>query len=102
MEKKEHESDDPMELRGEETPGDARMMLDCVIEEYLDQNFNTEQVLSLFETPFYQAAHNLLKIFGRDAILLAIKEKAICHNAFRIQELPDTAALKGGKHEQSI
>lgn len=102
MEKKEHEPDDPMELRGEETPGDARIMLDCIIEEYLDQDFSTEQVLSLFETPFYQAAHNLLKIFGRDAVLQAIKEKAICHSAFRIQELPDAAALKGGEHEQGL
>lgn len=102
MEKKEHEPDDPMELRGEETPGDARIMLDCIIEEYLDQDFGAEQVLSLFETPFYQAAYNLLKIFGRDTVLQAIKEKAACHSTFRIQELPDATALKGGEDEQGL
>lgn len=102
MEKKEHESDDPMELRGEEITGDARVMLDCVIEEYLDQDFNAEQVFSLFETPFYQAAHNLLKIFGRDIVLQAVKEKAARRSAFRIQELPSIKTLKGGEHEQGL
>lgn len=102
METKEYEPDDPMELRGEETPGDSRVMLECFVDEYLACGYGAEQVLAIFESPFYRAAHCLFKIFGRDVVLRVIAEKVGQNIAFRAQEAPDAALLKGGEYEQGL
>lgn len=99
---KECEPDDPMELRGEVMPGDSRVMLDCIVEEYLACGYGAEQVLAMFESPFYQAAHGLLKIFGRDAILRIIIEKVGQSVAFRVQESSDADTKKGGEYGQGL
>lgn len=99
---KECEPDDPMELRGEAALGNARLMLGCVIEEFLDQGFSAAQVAVLFESPFYQAAHGLLKIFGRDAVLQAIQEKVAQSVSFHIQEVSTDGTPEGGEYGQGL
>lgn len=99
---KEYEPDDPMELRGEIMPGDNRAMLVCFVEEYLACGFSQEQVLAIFEMPFYRAAHNLLKMFGRDAVWQTIKEKGAQSIAFRVREAPDADIPEGREHGQGL
>lgn len=92
---KEYETDDPMELHGEGIFGDPRAMLDCIVEEYLDQGLSANEVLHIFESPFYQAAHKLLKFFGQDEVRRIIEEKAALGVTFFVQE----TTLKGGTDE---
>lgn len=89
---KKHEPDDPMELYGEEVMGDARIMLDCIVQEYAGQGMDAAHILSVFELPFYQATHRLYVLLGRETVLEAIKKAVEC--AYTITEIERKEAQK--------
>ncbi len=59
------EPDDPLELVGVGCPGgDAEQMARCLVEEYVRLGVSDAQLLALFRSPFYAAAHALYRARG--------------------------------------
>lgn len=65
---REVEPEDPMELCATPVAGDPAIMLRCAVEEYARMGWNAEQILALFQNPFYPALHSLCQSFGERAV----------------------------------
>ena len=68
---------DPMVLVGIELPGDAESMRDMAYtfsEEFARMAYSEKRLLSIFQSPFYRAAHDAYKILGKEAIKQIIRE----------------------------
>ncbi|MCC6491416.1 MAG: hypothetical protein IT424_00155 [Pirellulales bacterium] len=66
--------DDPLELQGFEMAGDARLMLQLLVEEYARMGFDARQITDLALDANYQAFHGLRRAFGDDALRSRIAE----------------------------
>ncbi|HLG18436.1 MAG TPA: hypothetical protein VI895_01305 [Bdellovibrionota bacterium] len=77
MPKDEFEFDDPNVLVGMPMPDDPAAneeMARTIIEEYARFGHPKEEILKLFESPFYLITHQLYKAHGRETILRWIHE----------------------------
>lgn len=65
MARKPFEEDDPMELVRVPVPdGDAEMMAECFVEEFVLLGYDRERLLGLFRDPFYAGAHAIYRARG--------------------------------------
>lgn len=65
MPKDECDPEDPMEFVGVTLPGDTRdAMAECFVEEYIFQGFTDDQILRLFQHPFYAGTHAVYQSKG--------------------------------------
>lgn len=66
--------DDPLELQGHELPGDTRLMLRILVEEYARVGFGLEDLLILSRQPFYQGLHGLWRLYGEEELRTRLSE----------------------------
>ena len=66
--------DDPMDLHGFQVPGDPRLMLRLLVEEYARIGWDTEAIMRLARDPNYQGFHGLLKLYGEETLRGEIAE----------------------------
>ena len=66
--KRPFEPGDPMQMHVDATKGDPELMLTSLIEEYAMMGLGAENIMRLFEQPFFRATHNLLELFGAEGI----------------------------------
>jgi hypothetical protein len=66
-------ADDPMEISGVEVDGDPEVMLDCVVEEYARMGYDFDDILRMFDDPFFQGPYGLTRAFGRDYVRLRVR-----------------------------
>lgn len=65
MARKPYENDDPMELVGVSLPnGDADVMAECFVEEFVWLGLDNKQILNLFRNSFYAGAHGIYRRHG--------------------------------------
>ena len=94
MPTKAYEPDDPMALVGVGVDADpdaaADEMARCLVEEYLRDGWDEEQLLALFRNPFYQALHMIYRTRGEEAVRALIAEVADAWGSWRVSEAPGT------------
>jgi hypothetical protein len=61
-------ADDPLELVAQPMAGDAGVMLECVIQEFIWLGWNTEQLVQLFSSPAFPVLNQLLEYFGPEEV----------------------------------
>jgi len=65
MARKPFEDDDPMDLIRVSVPeGDAEVMAECFVEEFIWLGYDRERLLGLFRDPFYAGAHGIYRARG--------------------------------------
>jgi hypothetical protein len=64
MTEKEFEPDDPMELVGVELPGNFDEMAECLVEELIRDGWDDENLLLIFQDPFYRLPHQIYREKG--------------------------------------
>ena len=62
------EAEDPLSLHASVLAGDPEKMLQCLVEEYAWMGWSSEQILELFQNPFYPVLHELGQWFGKDEL----------------------------------
>ena len=68
------EPEDPMQLSGTAIPGDPAIMLHCVVEEYARMGWGVDQIVRLFDTPFYQGTYGLGRSLSNDVVRRMIED----------------------------
>ncbi len=73
MADKDFDPDDPMELVGVELgDGSIEEMAECLVEEYVRDGWDDENLLRLFHDPFYRATYRICQEKGDEYILALI------------------------------
>lgn len=76
---KEYEAGDPLEMVGVEIPGQSeaqlRDMALCFAEEFVREGWSQDEILKMFQNPFYQGPHLAWKQKG-DAFVAGVIEEA--------------------------
>ncbi len=62
------EPEDPMMLKAEPVSGDPEVMLACIVEEYARMGWGADEIMELFDKPFFRATNGLKALFGEDEI----------------------------------
>lgn len=62
-----------MEMTGAMVTGDTRAMLDGIIQEFAGIGHTADEILQLFENPFYRATHALQCQLGADVVRARIQ-----------------------------
>ena len=62
------QADDPMEISGIEIEGDPQVMLQCIVEEFARMGCDAEDILRMFDDPFFQGPYGINLAFGRQYI----------------------------------
>ncbi|MFQ6616540.1 MAG: hypothetical protein ACE5HZ_07195 [Fidelibacterota bacterium] len=72
---KRFEPEDPLELRGIEVPsGDLENQARVIMEEFFMMGMPRDEVLHLFENPFFSGTHNLFQRLGRERTVRLLDE----------------------------
>jgi hypothetical protein len=79
--------DDPLDLKGVEVPGDPRLMLRLLVEEYARLGASAEEILRLGRNPFYRAFHGLYALLGEERYQAMVEEVARRYRCFRVQSV---------------
>ena len=58
------EPEDPLMMTGDCPEGDPGYMLTSIVEEYARMGWGAEQIMALFDKPFFRATNGLKKLFG--------------------------------------
>jgi hypothetical protein len=66
--------EDPLELMAEPAPGDPRVMLDCLLQEFLALGWESEPLYALFGHPGYPVLNQLRAVLGEDEVRRRIAE----------------------------
>ena len=62
-------SDDPYELVAQPISGvDMTFMAECLVEEFAAIGWSKEAIEQMFYNPFYQAAHNFFRAYGKERV----------------------------------
>ena len=56
--------DDPLAMHGFEVPGDSRLMLKLLVEEYAHMGWGLEAIVDLARDPNYRAFHKFFQLYG--------------------------------------
>jgi hypothetical protein len=73
MADKDFDPDDPMELVGVELgDGSSEQMAECLVEEYVRDGWDDENLLRLFHDPFYRTTYRICQEKGDEYILALI------------------------------
>lgn len=71
---KEFEDDDPMELRAVSLPaGDIVQQASCVIEEFVSIGMSEDELMKLFQSPFYTGTFRMYQELGEHKIRQLIR-----------------------------
>ncbi|MEE9248162.1 MAG: hypothetical protein V3U79_05650 [Dehalococcoidia bacterium] len=73
---KEFDPEDPMELVGVEVAGDSDMVMEGIIQEYLNMGWSPSAIFFLFRSPNYMATHRVYKEKGEAYVKERIKQMA--------------------------
>jgi hypothetical protein len=98
MVQKTFEPDDPMELVGVILPADAEAVRDMAYvfaEEFARLGFDQEQIMRLFQHPFYAGAHQAYGALGEEAIRTIVAECTQVWGRVR-SAAPASAGQEGG------
>lgn len=77
--------EDPLELFAEPVVGDPEVMLQCMVQEFVWLGWDSESLLSLFDSPMYPVLNQLREYFGDEGIRRRVAEIA-GHGSFRVTE----------------
>ena len=88
------QADDPMELHTTELTGDRDLMLDCIIEEYATMGWSEENILLIFDRPFFQATYNLARSMDPDTLRRRVRSVIARCGVVRVE-------VRDAKAEQS-
>ncbi|MBI3890604.1 MAG: hypothetical protein HY303_03635 [Candidatus Wallbacteria bacterium] len=103
------EPEDPMLMHGNATPGEPEAMLQCLVEEYGRQGWNSEQIVRLFESPFFQATFDLGRRLTGEGIrsrveqilartgVLRFRTVHATPDSSEVSEQADCGSCQGGK-----
>ncbi len=73
MAEKDFDPDDPMALVGVELgEGSIEEMAECLVEEYIRDGWDDENLLCLFRDPFYRATYRIYQEKGEEYVLALI------------------------------
>ncbi len=73
MAEKDFDPDDPMELVGVALgEGSIEEMAECLVEEYIRDGWDDENLLCLFRDPFYRATYQIYQEKGEEYVLALI------------------------------
>src|SRR5262245_41003313 len=86
---REVEADDPMELMAEIAPGDPDVMLNCMIEEFGWQGYDSDSLMRLFMDPEYPILNQLLDFFGPTEVRKRIEAARTGFDAFSVRAVID-------------
>ncbi|MDP6523566.1 MAG: hypothetical protein QGH15_05025 [Kiritimatiellia bacterium] len=78
------ETGDPMGMTAESAPGDPELMLTILVEEYASLGMNADEIMRIFDDPFYGATANLKRLLGEDRIRTRINEVVQNCGALRV------------------
>ncbi len=81
--------DDPMEMHAVEIPGDARFMLQLLVEEYARMGWGLEDLMQLARDPNYRSFHGLHQLLGDQELKTQVSQilsrcgviRVTCHEA---------------------
>jgi hypothetical protein len=79
------EAEDPLEMVAVPLAGDPELMLRCVVEEYARMGWDAEQILKLFEDPFYPALAGLRRLHGDAGLTEYVTDLVRRPGAFRVR-----------------
>jgi hypothetical protein len=80
------EPDDPLELVAEPVEGDPDVMLECLILEFAAMGYESEQLLAMFQSPFYPVLNLLLEHHGAEEIERRVEALVQRAGVFRVRE----------------
>ncbi len=77
--------DDPMQMHGNEVPGDPQLMLQLLVEEYARMGWGVDAVMELAKDPNYQSFHGLYLLFGEEGLCQRVSEIISRCGVFRVK-----------------
>jgi hypothetical protein len=84
---REVESDDPLELVASPAPGDADVMLECIVQEFAGLGYDADELTGLFSNPAYPVPNQLLHYYGPAEIRRRIETLLARAGVFRTHEV---------------
>lgn len=78
--------DDPLELLAEPAPGDPRVMLECILQEFAWMGYDAPRLLALFHHPGYPVLCQLREQFGDAAIREQVEQLVAQWGVLRFRE----------------
>ena len=99
------EADDPMLLNAQQIDGDPEVMLTCLVEEFARMGSSSEEILAMFDNPFFQATAGLKQLYGEEGVRMRVQDVLARCGVLRIrarvtkqdEELAPIALTVGGK-----
>lgn len=86
MAEKEFDPDDPMEFTGVALPGNTmEAMAECFVEEFIMMGYTDEQLLKMFQEPFYAAVHQVYREKGEAYVTALIRQARSKLGTFRFR-----------------
>jgi hypothetical protein len=79
------EAEDPLEMHAVALAGDPKLMLECLVREYAWLGWGPEEVLLLFEDPFYPALAELRRLYGDAGLRERVAESAAQAGGFQLR-----------------
>ena len=90
---REVESDDPLELVASPAPGNADVMLECIVQEFAGLGYDADELTGLFSNPAYPVPNQLLHYYGpaeiRRRIGALLARSGVFHTHEVIADEPD-------------
>jgi hypothetical protein len=85
------DTDDPMELAAMEVDGDPDVMAACIVDEFVRMGLGDEELLRMFERPFFAGAHAVYRARGAAHVqrLIAEARARWGQPRFTVRETPD-------------
>jgi len=84
---REVESDDPLELVARPAPGNADVMLECIVQEFAGLGYDADELTALFSNPAYPVPNQLLHYYGPAEIRRRISELLGRSGVFHTREV---------------
>jgi hypothetical protein len=86
---REVEAEDPMELMATTMPGDACVMLECIVQEFAWMGWDEEQMMELFHSSDYPVLIQLRESFGENEVRRQVRKILARQGMFRVREKID-------------
>ena len=84
---REIESDDPLELVASPAPGNADMMLECIVQEFAGLGYDADDLTGLFSNPAYPVPNQLLHYYGPAEVRRRIRALLARSGVFHTREV---------------
>jgi hypothetical protein len=86
---REVEVEDPMELVAMPVAGDAKVMLECVVQEFAWMGCDERQLMEMFQSADYPVLAGLREFVGEEEIRRQLRVILDRQGAFRVREVID-------------